>query len=140
MKAQKWMLRIASIIIFLHAAFHSIGALTWKQAPDAGVAKVVDGMLQQTFSFGGRTVSLGSFYEGYGISMIFMLLLISILLWLVSSAAAQVLVKRIVLVIAVSLLALSVTEWIYFFPAPAIFSFIAAMTSLFAAMRKNKNA
>jgi hypothetical protein len=135
MKVRQRMLRIAAVIVFLHAAFHSIGAFTWKQAPDTAVAKLIDGMFTQTFSFGGKTVSLGLFYEGYGISMIFMLLLIAVLLWLFSSDMNHPSAKKSIITISLTLLALSITEWIYFFPAPAAFSLAAGLLAMIAVIR-----
>jgi hypothetical protein len=75
-------LRIAAILMLLHTAGHTVGALTWKNAPNAHVAAVVTGMEKEHFGFMGRSLTLASFFTGYGYSMIGVLLLVSVLLWL----------------------------------------------------------
>ncbi|MGF7079373.1 LIC_13387 family protein [Mucilaginibacter sp. UYCu711] len=84
MKA-KILLRIGSVIMLLHTLGHTMGALTWKEAPNAAVKQVVDGMLNNRFDFMGRSASIGDFYTGYGYTMIGVLLLIAVLLWLLST-------------------------------------------------------
>ena len=59
----KPLLRIASISMFLHAVGHTIGALSWKQAPDPVIQKVVDDMISHKFIFLGSLRSIGDFYE-----------------------------------------------------------------------------
>ena len=130
MKA-KLLLRIASIIMLLHTIGHTMGALSWKTAPNAAVAKVITGMQSQHFEFMGRTASLGDFYSGYGISMIFVLLLVSILLWMLSASP----VKNMLVALGLFLLVLAVCEYIYFFPMAAAFSLIAAICVGLARMR-----
>lgn len=78
-------LRIAAVLMLLHTAGHTMGALTWKEAPNSRVAAVVSGMETEHFDFMGRSLTLASFFNGYGYSMIGVLLLVSILLWLLST-------------------------------------------------------
>lgn len=122
MKA-KLLLRIASIIMLLHTIGHTMGALSWKDAPNAAVAQVIAGMQSQHFEFMGRSVSLANFYVGYGISMIFVLLLVSVLLWLLAVNP----VKNMLVALGLFLLAFAVCEYIYFFPMAAAFSLTAAI-------------
>ncbi|MDB4923306.1 hypothetical protein [Mucilaginibacter sp.] len=82
-------LRIAAVLILLHTLGHTMGALTWKNAPNVRVAAVVTGMENEHFDFMGRSLTLASFFNGYGFIMIGVLLLISILLWLLSSAPVR---------------------------------------------------
>src|ERR1700712_4079551 len=96
----KILLRIAAILMLLHTLGHTLGALTWKDAPNAAVKHVIDGMLNNRFDFFGKSVSIGDFYAGYGYSMIGVLLMVSILLWLLSTD----LVRRMILVIGLFLL------------------------------------
>ena len=124
----KILLRIAGILMLLHTAGHTVGALTWKDAPNARVAAVVTGMQQEHFRFMGRSLTIASFYEGYGFTMIGVLLLLSVLLWLL---AAQPL-RPMILFVGLFLLFLGVIELIYFFLFAAAFSLLAGIFTLYA--------
>ncbi|WP_448699548.1 hypothetical protein ACFGVR_21170 [Mucilaginibacter sp. AW1-3] len=119
----KLLLRIASILMLLHSIGHTFGALTWKEAPNAAVGQVITAMQSVHFPFMGRQVSFGLFFEGYGISMIFVLLLITILLWLLSNNPQP----AFIVVLAIFLLLLGVTEYIYFFPFAAAFTLLSGI-------------
>jgi hypothetical protein len=124
----KLALRIAAILMLLHTAGHTMGALTWKKAPNVRVAAVVTGMKNEHFDFMGRSLTLASFFNGYGYSMIGVLLLISILLWLLSSTP----VRSMILLLGLFLVFMAITEFIYFFPFAAVFSLLAGISTLFA--------
>jgi hypothetical protein len=128
----KLLLRIASILMLLHTIGHTIGALTWKDAPNPAVGQVVSGMQSQHFDFMGRSVTLGGFFEGYGFTMIGVLLLVTIFLWLFSSQSTNPLTKSLLPVLALFLLVMGVIEYIYFFPFAAAFSFLAGLCSVVA--------
>jgi hypothetical protein len=130
MKA-KILLRTGSVIMLLHTLGHTIGALTWKEAPNAAVKQVVDGMLNNRFDFMGRSASIGDFYAGYGYTMIGVLLLIAILLWLLSTQPSL----PVILALGIFLLFLGVIEFIYFFPFAAAFSLLAGIATLLAYRR-----
>jgi hypothetical protein len=119
----KLFLRIAAVVMLLHAVGHTMGALSWKKAPNTAVAQVINGMQNQHFDFMGRSASLADFYNGYGISMIFVLLLVSVLLWLLAANP----VKNMLVTLGLFLLALAVCEYVYFFPFAAAFSLTAAI-------------
>jgi hypothetical protein len=121
-------LRIAAVLILLHTLGHTMGALTWKNAPNVRVAAVVTGMENEHFDFMGRSLTLSSFFNGYGFIMIGVLLLISILLWLLSSAP----VRSMILLLGLFLIFMAITEFIYFFPFVAAFSLLAGISTLFA--------
>src|ERR1700754_557316 len=80
----KMILRIASISMLLHTIGHTIGAMTWKKDPDPAMQQVVDNMISHKFIFLGALRSIGDFYEGYGVTMIVVLLLMAVLLWQLS--------------------------------------------------------
>jgi hypothetical protein len=124
----KLALKIAAILMLLHTAGHTIGALTWKNAPNVRVAAVVTGMENEHFYFMGRSLTLASFFNGYGFIMIGVLLLISILLWLLSSAP----VRSMILLLGLFLFFMAIMEFIYFFPFAAAFSLLAGISTLFA--------
>jgi hypothetical protein len=130
MKA-KLLLRVAAIIMLLHTAGHTVGAITWKDAPNAAVKQTIDGMISNQFDFMGRQTSLASFFAGYGYIMIGVLLLISVILWLLSTQTNS----SITLVMGLFLLFMGVAEYIYFFPFAAVFSLLAGVATLWAATK-----
>jgi hypothetical protein len=121
--------------MLLHMLGHTMGALTWKDAPNAAVKQVIDGMLGNRFDFMGRSVSIGDFFAGYGYGMIGVLLLVSILLWLLSAEHN----RRFILALGLFLLFLSIIEFIYFFPFAAAFSLLAGVTTLLAMRERSSS-
>ncbi|MGZ3874915.1 MAG: LIC_13387 family protein [Mucilaginibacter sp.] len=124
------LLRIASIVMLLHTIGHTMGAFGWKDAPDAAIKQVIDGMERNHFNFMGRSASLANFYAGYGYTMIGVLLLISLVLWLLSNDTASRLSRQLRFILALFLLCMSVLEYIYFFPLAAGFSLLAGICAL----------
>ena len=134
----KLLLRIASIVMLLHTVGHTLGALTWKQAPNDTIAKVVQGMEQNYFDFLGRQVSLGMLFQGYGVEMIFVLLLLVSILWLLGNFIENLLSQKLLPLLFFFLVCFAACEWIYFFPVPAIMSSIAALLVLIAYLGSKK--
>jgi hypothetical protein len=128
----KVLLRIAAVLMLLHAVGHTMGALSWSQAPNARLAAVVTAMQTEHFVFMGRNASLALFYNGYGIIMIFALLFISVQLWLLS----MVFNRLMVLAMGLFLLAMCICEYLYFFPFAAAFTGIAAVLTFIAYARQ----
>ena len=128
----KLLLRISAILMLLHTAGHTIGALTWRQAPNSRVAAVIKGMQTEHYPFMGRQISLASFFDGYGFTMIGVLLLITILLWLLSVQPN----RGMILVVGLFLLFMGIIELIYFFPFAAAFSLLAGTLTLITLWRK----
>ena len=129
MKA-KLLLRIAAVLMFLHTMGHTLGAFSWKTAPNPTVGLVIKGMETNHFDFMGRSVTLASFFDGYGFTMLLMLLFISILLWLLSANSENSLSARLLPVFAVFLLSMGIIEYVYFFPFAAAFSVAAGLFTL----------
>ena len=127
----KILLRIASLVIFLHAIGHTIGALTWKKDADPTIQQVVDDMISHKFIFMGALRSIGDFYEGYGITMTFVLLLVAVLLWQLSKFSVKypVPTARLLISISLSLVVIALIEFRYFFFLPGTFSMIAGLLS-----------
>lgn len=125
----KLLLRIAAAVMVLHTIGHSIGALTWKQAPNKAVAEVIAGMENNRFGFMGRQVTVAMFYSGYGFALIVVLLLISVTLWLAGGNATDRMTRKLLPWLIGFLVCFSVIEWIYFFPMPAVMSMAAALLS-----------
>ena len=117
MKHKTW-LRIAAVLMLLHTIGHTLGTLSWKDAPNAAVAATINAMQTNQFLFMGVKVSIAGFYVGYGITLVFVLLMISIMLWHLAANYQPFMVA----VLTVFLLIMATTEVIYFFPLAAALS------------------
>ena len=137
----KIILRIASISMFLHTVGHSIGALTWKEGPDPTIQQVVDEMISHKFNFLGALRSMGDFYEGYGITMIVVLLLMTVILWQLSTICIKypTQVAYILGPISLSLLVIAMIEFKYFFFLPPTLTGIASILSGWSVTILRKN-
>ncbi len=123
----KLLLRLASLVMLLHTIGHTMGALTWDQAPNTALANVIRGMKSEHFDFFGRQVSLGMFFQGYGYSMICVLLLIVATLWISARNPIDTMTQQLLPYLITFLALFAVIEWIYFFPMPAAMSSVAAV-------------
>ncbi|GAA4098854.1 LIC_13387 family protein [Mucilaginibacter panaciglaebae] len=132
----KLSLRIAAVLILLHAFGHTFGTLGWKKAPNAQVGNVINDMQNIHFQFMGRQVSFANFYEGYGISMIFVLLLVAALLWHFSYSIQA----KPIAFLTIFLLLLAFTEYVYFFSFAAAFSLLAGVCAGLSLLQKSKKA
>jgi len=135
----KLLLRIAAVLMFLHTMGHTLGALTWKTAPNPVIGLVIKGMETNHFDFMGRSVTLASFYEGYGFMMIFVYMYMSILLWLLSTDPGNKLCVRLLPILAILLLSLGIIEYIYFFPFAAAISVVAGLCTLASLFAKGSS-
>ena len=134
----KILLRIASILMLLHTAGHTMGALTWSDAPNAAVAQVVKGMETVHFVFMGRQVTLGLFFNGYGFINIGVLLMITAMLWLLSRDTGNKLFGGFTGLLGVFLLMMAILEFVYFFAFAAAISALAGACTLAALYFRNK--
>jgi len=127
----KLLLRIAAVLIFVHATLHTIGFTTWKTAPDPVEQEVVHQMTGHQFPFMGAIHSLGDYYDGFGYASSIALLLIAVLLWMASGEVLvnNSLAKKMVLVLSYALLLWGIDEVIYFFPFAAGITFAACICS-----------
>ena len=131
----KLLLRIAVVFMLLHTIGHTFGALSWSEPPNAKVAAVINGMQTEHFDFMGRSATLAQFYNGYGISMILVLLFVSIQLWLLASNP----VKSMIVAMGVFLLIMGICEYIYFFPMAALFTVLSAVCVWISVFRLEKH-
>jgi hypothetical protein len=134
----KILLRIASILMLLHTAGHTIGALTWSDAPNAAVAQVVKGMEAVHFAFMGRQVTLGLFFSGYGFINIGVLLMITAMLWLLSANGNNNLFRGFTGLLGVFLVIMAMLEFVYFFVFAAVISTLAGICTLAALFLKDR--
>ena len=124
----KLLLRIAAVLMLLHTVGHSLGMLPSSEPPNPRVGLVIKGMETEHFSFMGRITTLAQTFNGYGIILIFVLLLISVQLWQLAATPN----KSMVLTLAVYLLITCCFEYIYFFPFAALFTLLAGIATVFA--------
>ena len=136
----KLLLRIAASLIFIHSVLHTIGMSTWKDTTDPVEKTVVDQMTGHKFPFMGAIHSLGENFDGFGYACTIALFLIAAILWVVSGEIGQRtgLVKKVVFIVAVSLIAWGVDELIFFFPFAAIITLTAAALTLISGFMVNK--
>lgn len=136
---RKILLRIAAFLMLFHALGHTMGAISWDKASTPAAGLVIKGMQAAHFNFMGRYTTIASFYEGYGIIMIFVWLLVTVVLWLLSNEAQNKLTVRLIIPLAIFLLLTAVAEFIYFFPFAAVISLLACIAVLLAWMPARKN-
>jgi hypothetical protein len=136
--SSKLLLRIAAIIMLLHTIGHSMAAFSWKTDVPPVISQVILDMQSHHFNFMGRSVSMALFYEGYGFTMIFVLLMVAIWLWLLAGNTDTPLAYRMLLVLFLFLVTQSLIEFYYFFPFAAAFSFISAVLSGVALLKMRR--
>jgi hypothetical protein len=84
----------------------------------------------------GKTSSLADYFEGYGWACAISLLLMSSILWFLSGSSFKSQGEfRILCTMAVSLLAWSVVEFLFFFPFAAGLTLAAALLTLASSVR-----
>ena len=132
----KLLLRIAATIMLLHTIGHTFGALSWKKAPNATIARLISEMIDDRFDFMGRSVSVALFYEGYGILLIFVLILTSVCLWLIGDDVETRIAQRLLVAFACFLLVVAITEFMYFFALAASFTLLADVCVILATARR----
>jgi hypothetical protein len=119
--------RIASVLLILFAAGHTVGFLTFKP-PTPEAAAVRDAMHNVHFPLGRSQFTYGGFYVGFGLFVTAYLLFSAFLAWHFGGLAR--LNPRAIgpmgwafFTVQLVILALS---WIYFFAAPTVFSALVA--------------
>jgi hypothetical protein len=117
----KLLLRIAAILILIHALLHTMGFNQWKEDPEPAKHEMIKLMTGQKFPFMGTSRNMGEYYDGFGYAASIALFLIAVLLWLVSteSSTNSSLAKKTIAVISFGLLLWAADELIYFFPFAA---------------------
>jgi len=135
MKVKIW-IRIAAVLILLHTIGHSFGTFS-TASPNKKIAQITEEMAQNRFMFMGRSASLAIFFEGYGVALILFLLLSSLLLWFISTAAETPLGRKLLVLNIFFLTGLTVIEIIYCFPF--FLTPLAAICTIIAFFKINKS-
>jgi hypothetical protein len=133
----KILLRIASVTMFLHLIGHSFGNASWKKTNDPLKIKVIGVMTDYKFPFMGSIRSFGENFTGYGYAVSLLLILLSLLLWIISSSLnlPSNFISKILVTIFICLLGLSVDEFVFFFPFAAGMSLFSAFLTGIAVLQ-----
>lgn len=136
----KLLLRIAAVIMLLHAFGHTVGIYTWKDDTGPIPQDLIKQMIEQKFVFMGATGSMGAYYEGLGYASTIAMLMVVFILWIIggNAEAAASLSAKILLPVSLFLLLLGVIELIYFFPFAAMFSLVSALLSFYSLFKLSK--
>ena len=135
----KILLRIAAGLLMFHALGHALGHSTWKKTIDPVKREVINQMTSHEFEFMGEARSMGDYYEGYGFSMIFVLLMMTAIVWLVSGSVSHPRTSAKVLIpVLFCLLAFTVIDSIFFFALPALICLAAAVLIGFSIFQLRK--
>jgi hypothetical protein len=133
----KLLLRIAAVIMLLHAVGHTLAIITWQEPNGKIPFDLVQKMEETHFSFQGKNTTIANFFTGHGYAgTIFLLLIVSILLTV--SNWNNKIATKILWPVGASIILLSIVELIYFFPLAAIFSLIAAALVFVSTFQLNK--
>lgn len=113
-------LRIASVLVFVHAILHTVGGVFGKPAP--GVASVVAAHMRTQFQVFGVTRSYADFYLGLGLGITIFLTADALLLWILASMAKTDAsrLRPLIAVFALAYLAFAANSYLFFFSAPVI--------------------
>ncbi|MFI5162544.1 MAG: hypothetical protein ACHQHN_14790 [Sphingobacteriales bacterium] len=134
----KILLRIASVVMFVHGVLHTIGFTSWKTDPDK--QNVIKAMNGPRFPFMGSSRNIADFYDGFGYASSIALLLIAVSLWVISDDAnnGSSLAKKMTATLAVILVLWGADEIIYFFPLAAGMSWLSAICAFGAYFASDK--
>lgn len=130
----KILLRIAAVIMLLHNVGHTMGHVTWKNAPGESNRRAIDAMTDNHFEFMGRESTYAQFFDGYGYAGTLTLLLSMILLWILSGDQSK-LSKQLSMVTGLFLVSWAVMEYIYFFPLAAGMTLVAAVLAIWGSVK-----
>lgn len=121
MNTAKILLRIAAVLMFIHLAGHTIGHSGWKKSTDSVQSEVIKQMTGPKFPFMGRIHSMGEYFDGYGIGCSICMAFFILVLWIISDHLNDTskLPGKLILTVAVCLLAWGIDELIFFFPFAA---------------------
>jgi len=131
------LLRIASILMFIHALAHTVGHHGWKSGQNDTQRQVIGAMSSHFFPFMGVSRSMGDYFEGYGYACSLALILFAYILW-VSARETGTYHKKILAGISLCLCIWALVEFIYFFPVAALITLGAGFLSLLALILPKK--
>lgn len=121
-------IRIAAVLVFIHAVLHTVGGVFGKAEPGPA-AVAVAAMKSNQFLLMGNTRSYWDFYFGLGLCVTICLTFESVALWFLGSIAKShsALLRPILAAFAIEYAALAVNSWRYFFLGPVIVEILIAL-------------
>src|SRR5260221_1984915 len=130
----KLFIRIAAVLIFIHAFGHTVGHSGWKKATDPVEHQVIQQMTGHKFPFMGVNRSLAEYFDGYGYAGSIAMFLISAILFIIAAdlSTNTKLARNITLAISTGFLCWAINEWIFFFPFATAITFLAFVSSMYA--------
>ena len=130
----KILLRIASLAMILHLIGHTFGHLGWKKATDPVKLEVINQMTEHKFPFMGTTRSMGDYFDGFSYAASISMILMAVILWIVAGSLKETagLAFKIMVTLTICLFALSIDEFIFFFPFAACTTLFTAILTLIA--------
>jgi hypothetical protein len=124
-----------------------MGHFTRYNVTDPKEKEVLRTMIDNKFDLFGQMTSYDKMYTGISLDLIFTLLVFAILLWHVSNISSdnKKLATKLLLPITSCVFGFSITNFLFFFPVPAITCLIAGLILTFAliklkAEKKQRNA
>jgi hypothetical protein len=126
-------LRIASVLMLVHAVLHTIGGV-FSTAEPGPASIAMAAMKANQFLVMGNTRSYWHFYRGLGLAVSIMLTVEGIAFWMLSSLVKTngEKLRPILAVFAAGYLALTVNSYFYFFLGPVIAEILIAICLLMA--------
>jgi hypothetical protein len=135
----KLLLRIAAIIMLLHAIGHTVGFSNWQKPAGKVPSEVIDKMQNTHFLVRGKETTMAASFSGFGYMASIFLLLIVTLLWTLSNRTGKE-ASNILLPTGLAIALLVVVEFSFFFPAVAILSLTATTLVFISFFKINKQA
>ena len=136
----KLLLRIASILVAIHLAGHTIGHITWDKPEDPKLQEVVTEMKTHKAEFMGAVRGMGDYYNGYSLMMFGLFGMTVIILWVASGFINEQrsIARKVLIPIGLTYLFFGIVEYISFFPFAAGTSFVAGALILVAVLMNAK--
>ena len=113
-------LRIASVLVLIHAVLHTVGGVFGKPSP--GLASSVAAYMRTPLHVYGVTRSYSDFYLGLGLGITIFLTADAVLLWILASMAKTdaVRLRPLIAVFALAYLVFTLNSYMFFFLGPVI--------------------
>ena len=128
------LLRTASALTLVHALLNTFAGLLSGTSKNQDEVALLNSMKALRFDAMGSLRTYWDFYFGFGLFLTVNLLLISVLLWQLSSLvkAEPEIARPFIGLLCVAFLAFAVLSWLYFFIAPLIIEGVIALLLGFA--------
>ena len=128
------LLKIASVLTFLHAVGHTIGGVLGRPRNGAEEIAVLDMMKSHTFDVMGSMKSYWDFFFGYGLDASVTMLVTAIVFWQLGTIVktGSTAARPIILVLGLQFLVTTIIAWRYFFIAPAVMEIVIAICAIWA--------